>query len=126
MATGGCYWLMLFAPRCRLQGPLDWVSAQLSKIGTHGNFDAPPFYHSYAGLKPHKYQVIPSLVYRNGCACCSFAKGQEDHAVMEQSSRWLVCVPAYPQNPEYGGHPPQQPPKNELDIPKPQRIVTRA
>ena len=27
---------------------------------------------------------------------------------MEQSNRWSVCVSAYPQNTEYGGHPHRQ------------------
>ena len=34
-------------------------TAQPSKIGTDGNFDAPQSLSSYAGLKLHQYQIIP-------------------------------------------------------------------
>ncbi len=49
----GCHWVMPFAPRCRLQGRFDWLSAQQSKVGTDRNFDT----DLYAALKLHKYQV---------------------------------------------------------------------
>ena len=90
--------------RGRLQGRFDLGFCTASRRVGGRTEHSMQIYHLYAGLKLHKYQVIPrAFVYRKGCACCSL---EEVRRTMEQSNRFLVCVPAYLQNTEYGSHPP--------------------
>ena len=80
---------LLLAACCR--GALTWVSAQ--QVAVSGRTEhSMQIYHLYAGLKLHKYQVIPrGLVYRKGCACCSSKRsgGLWSNPI----GCWSVCLP---------------------------------